>query len=300
MQDITNIRTELSERFKNALENKSEKDFYQLLYYYFDYIEKTPILHKIFWDSYNDYSQKHFEIWRIKSKTDREVDDKSAKTNKLEQFNLYAVGSWIYNRIYIPIDDYKNSPEPDREQDPVAVILMRGESYALSLNEFPKIKYTNRWSKDSIRSYSRWFKDKRNFYEPQLRKFHAILLDELQKVKESKQIQTTITEKKQIKRKIIIDDKKGIYRDDNPELNYKIKKDSKRFQIINFLIAKDKTAISEMEKEVKQEPTLIIKEIKKINELFRTQLKVSDDLVIHYPTGGYALNKDEFEIRINS
>ncbi len=96
---------------------------------------------------------------------------------------------------------------------------------------------------------------------------------------------------------IIVDGKKGIYQEDGQGGSYKIKIPSKRMELIKLVGFKNKIIISEIEKELNQKQTLIIKEINKINEIFRTKLSVVDDLIIHIPTSGYTLNKDCFNIK---
>lgn len=172
---MSNTTDGLNIRFDVALRSISEREFYQSLYYYFDFIHKAPELKAIFEQSEREYSKKHFELWRKRPMTDEEADEASAQTTKLERFNLFAVGSLSYVRIYLPIDDYRNTDEPDSEQDPVAVMLMRGVDYAASLG---------RWSKAALNRDNTWFKDKRSLYETNLRRFHIMLLDELMKPRE--------------------------------------------------------------------------------------------------------------------
>jgi hypothetical protein len=96
---------------------------------------------------------------------------------------------------------------------------------------------------------------------------------------------------------IIIDNKIGIYAENNPESCYKIKSNSKRMKMISQLFLKDKVTLSELKKESNQPATLIMKEIKQINLNFRQKLNMAYDLIIHIPTGGYSLNKDRFDIK---
>lgn len=174
MADITDG---LNIRFKTALESKTEREFYMSLFHYFDYIYKTPKLKKIFDNSEEKYHSAFSEIWKERRKdyTQKELDEKSAQVYKLERFNLYAVGCYIEGRIYWPIDDYKNNNEPDEKQDLKAVILVKGSDYATKLKC---------WDKESIRIYKRWYEGNRNEYEVELRRFHIMFLDELNKQSE--------------------------------------------------------------------------------------------------------------------
>ncbi|MEI6296074.1 MAG: hypothetical protein WCO84_00305 [bacterium] len=103
-----------------------------------------------------------------------------------------------------------------------------------------------------------------------------------------------------LKTPIIINDKKGIYRLDKPELFYGVKNPSKRFDLIIYLSCKDKVSVSELAKETKQGQAVIMKEIKNINSIFRKKLAVVSDLIKHIETSGYSLNKDDFDIKIQT
>jgi len=96
---------------------------------------------------------------------------------------------------------------------------------------------------------------------------------------------------------INIDPNKGIYKPDNLEFCYKIKNPSKRFDLIQQLIHKDKVFIGVIEENTGQKSSLIIKEIKDINSNFRKKLYIGYDLIIHINTGGYAINRDMFNIQ---
>lgn len=96
---------------------------------------------------------------------------------------------------------------------------------------------------------------------------------------------------------IVIDDRKGIYREANQKLCYPLKSGSKRNTIVFYLLHNDKASISELEKETDQSSTLVVKEIKAINATFRKKLNLAYDLIIRFDTGGYSLNRDKFEIK---
>ncbi|MDD4804057.1 MAG: hypothetical protein PHN69_02690 [Candidatus Pacebacteria bacterium] len=172
----------LNTRLNITLQSTSERDFYMSLYYYFDYVHKTSSLIKIFDKSEKEYSKAFNDIWKEKKQyTEEELDEKSSQVVKLERFNLFAVGSTILVRIYLPIDDYKNTSEPDEKQDPVAIILIHGIDYALELGKRDKYLNLTRWNKEFLRSYRNWFEGKRNYYESIIRRFHLMFLDELSK-----------------------------------------------------------------------------------------------------------------------
>ncbi|MEK7095094.1 MAG: hypothetical protein AAB917_00355 [Patescibacteria group bacterium] len=167
----------LNTRYNICAQTTSEREFYLLLYYYFDYIIKTPELHSVFEQSEHEYHQAHGKLWSKPRLTDEEADIAEAKTIKLEKFNLFSVGAWIHGRIYLPVDDYRNTDDPDYRQDPVAVILLKGYDYTKTLQwRFPEIT-------ERLRVLNRWFEGKRDRYEKDLRQFHLMFLDELDKIK---------------------------------------------------------------------------------------------------------------------
>jgi hypothetical protein len=164
----------LNIRFDTVLQSKDDRIFYLNLYHYFDHVVKTPELNAILEQSERDYRAKHVDLWKSRPKSEEEADEASDQTMKLERFHLFCVGAFILGRIYEPIEDYKTTSESDRDQDPVAVILLRGVDYALSLKK---------WNIKNLGVYNRWFEGKRDSYESDLRRFHIMLLDELEKPK---------------------------------------------------------------------------------------------------------------------
>ncbi|HUO56069.1 MAG TPA: hypothetical protein VMU27_01390, partial [Candidatus Paceibacterota bacterium] len=165
-------------RYDGVFESSTDSLFYQNLHHYFDLIEKTPELQELWQASEKEYAEKHTNIHREKALTEEEADEKEELTLRVERFNLYATGCTIYVRVYIRIEDYKNSMEPEDKQDPYALLMIRG---------IDKIK-TKRWSRKTLTLYNRWFDGKRPFYEKELRQFHLLLLAELEKQPEKKTV----------------------------------------------------------------------------------------------------------------
>jgi hypothetical protein len=164
--------TGLNKRYDIVIQSTSDKEFYLNIHQYFDYIYKNEVLKAFIDNSQKTYAKAMYEIWGdYRPYTQEELDTNSAKVCKLEHFNLYAMQAGIYVRVYLPIEDYKTTTDTDDKQDPVVVILMRGFDYALNLNV---------WSKGELKEYKKWFEG-RGRYEPELRRIHLILLDELNK-----------------------------------------------------------------------------------------------------------------------
>ena len=174
MKDLTDG---LNTRFNIALQSTSEKEFYQSLYHYFDYIHKTPELKSIYAESEDKYRNEHIKIWEKRPMIDEEADEAERQTMKLERFNLFALGCSIDVLIHTPIDDYRNTPESDGKQDPIAVMLMKGLKYTIGLKK---------WRTENLKVYARWFDGKRNQYEVELRRFHLMFLEELAKPRNTK------------------------------------------------------------------------------------------------------------------
>lgn len=161
---------------KTALESNSDSNFYQSIYYYFDYIEKTPTLRNILTESQKEYANKHTKLWEGRPFSEKKASEAEAQTLKLERFNLYAISAGLYVRIYLPISDYRNTIEPDTEQDPVAILMLRGIKYAISLNK---------WKKETLYLYNRWFDNKRKNYEEELRNFHVEFISKIKDTKDN-------------------------------------------------------------------------------------------------------------------
>ncbi len=166
----------LNTRFEITLKSATEHEFYQNVYHYIDQIYKTPILKSILDQSEKEYGSGFSEIWKERKQySEVELDVKSSEVYKLEHFNLYAVGCGMIMRVYYPIHIYRTSKEFDAEQDPAAVILIKGIRYAQRLKK---------WSEKYLKSINHWFEGKRGEYEVELRRFQLMFLEELVKIKE--------------------------------------------------------------------------------------------------------------------
>lgn len=166
--DNIDLINSLKLRYDTALQSDSDTFFYQNLHHYYDLIEKTPRLKKMMEVSEKEYDARH-------NKTEK------VSMIKISKFNLYSHSLHIYTRVYLPIEEYKNSKEPDEEQDPVAFILLKG------IKNIPK-KWTtkaselnSRWSKKNLKTFNNWFHGKRSFYEGELRQLHLVLVSKIEK-----------------------------------------------------------------------------------------------------------------------
>lgn len=166
----------LKSRYDIVIGSKTDPEFYMNVYYYYDFLFKTPQLATIWENSAKEYAKKHGAIWPAKAQTDEEADSRSQQVYKMEHFDLHANGCGLYVRVYLPVDDYKNTSDPDSKQDPNAVALVKGIKYAERVCVRPPM----RTKKDISKSFNSWFKDMRSYYEPEFKRFHLLLLDALE------------------------------------------------------------------------------------------------------------------------
>jgi hypothetical protein len=170
---IESLRT----RYQAVLESGSDSFFYQNLHHYFDLVEKTPESSHLLEESQREYAQKHGKLWEHRRYSEEEADKRAELTFRLERFNLYACSATIYVRIYLPIEDYKNSEEPEIKQDPAAVLMIRGmDKISPQYEKESPIK----WGRKKLRVLNKWYDGKRPYYEKELRQFHLLLVGALE------------------------------------------------------------------------------------------------------------------------
>ena len=287
----THIDT-LNTLYNSVLQSPSESVFYEDTHRYIDYIVKTPTLAGIIDTSADYYSREHRKIWgKEKCATDEEADKKEEATHRLEKFSLYADDYVsLHSRIYLWLEEYKNHTEPDERPYPAAIVMLRGV-HGIG---------TELWSKKTIAMYGRQYVGKRKEYENKLRHFHTIFILELGKISREKIRPVPTDTVVSTKIRIMVSDKKGIYRADDEKKFYGIRKITKRMRLIKHLAAKDNCNITELEHLTNQTTDVTIKSIVEINRLFRQKLGLTDDLIVRRNTGGYSLNKDVFEVEISS
>jgi hypothetical protein len=115
---------------------------------------------------------------------------------------------------------------------------------------------------------------------------------------EEKNIQPEVASEGQ-KRTIIISADDGIYcNKESKKPNYAIK-GKKRTKLINALKG-GKVTGSFLADHLGQDLQTISKEVGKINELFRKNLQLQNDLIVRVETGGYKLNREKFDIQFES
>lgn len=174
-----NLKALLTTRLQAAVNSATEQRFYQNVHAYIDTIMKDDRGRQIMEDAERAYMQGHYELWGVRTEDEEVVDERARQTYKLERFNLYAdkfVG--MYVRIYLPIEDFKNSHAPLHTQDPVALVALYGHKSKL-LDEWAHGGQRSMPPKESRRKlkvYYKWFVGKRDKYTEDLKQFHADFL----------------------------------------------------------------------------------------------------------------------------
>lgn len=179
----------LNIRYEAVLQSSSDSVFYQNIHSYIDYIIKTPKLAEIVEKAGHDYRDKHSKIWETKTRYDNLGEVREERTLKLERFNLYTSGYvTLLMRIYYPLEDYKTTNEDDKDQDPVALLMLKGINNSRIKKWMKESKYeVEKWYPKNIKIYNRWYDGQRKYYEDELRKFHVEFLTEVEKLENDKE-----------------------------------------------------------------------------------------------------------------
>lgn len=188
-------------RLTAVLESSNEQRFYQNVHAYIHIIMNDEKGRSIIEKAEGEYTQKHGDIWRLRSEDDGVIDERARQTYKMERFNLFAsnfVG--LYVRIYIPIQDFVTSNEPIYRQDPIALIALYGTKSKLLdawANEGMHMRsMPPKEARKGLKIYYRWFEGKREEYTNDLKQFHADFLTEY--AKHANESQNTVTTAKPV------------------------------------------------------------------------------------------------------
>src|SRR5437868_6332759 len=123
---MKDLRTALKDRFDAVIAAPTDSIFYTNLHHYFDVVEKDPLLKQIMDASQTEYAQRHGDLWKKRRMTDDAADVVEELTIHLGRFNLYARAATIKVRICDIIEDCKHSMLPEIDEDPCAVLMLRG------------------------------------------------------------------------------------------------------------------------------------------------------------------------------
>ncbi len=96
--------------------------------------------------------------------------------------------------------------------------------------------------------------------------------------------------------KVIVDLQKGIYNEKSPTLIYEIS--GKRKNLMEYLCNIKFASLADLVAVTGQGDTLIVKELREINDHFKKCCKLKKDLITHSKTGGgYTLNRSDLDIK---
>jgi hypothetical protein len=176
---MSNIAENLNQLYKLVTEAVSDSEFYQAVHQYCELLETNETLKRIIHFDQLQYSYKHSAIWDDINRTSKQ---KKEETHRIEKFSMYCDVSSLIVHIYQPIQDYKISNGSDTEQDPAAILMLKG------IESFP-----NKDDKQQVMGlFKSWYKGKRALYEQDLRNFHGKMLNALEQ--EPKNLQTESSE----------------------------------------------------------------------------------------------------------
>jgi hypothetical protein len=280
--------------FLTALDNRSYHNVFRCVYEYFDIIHGQKDLLKII-----DVEKQEIERKKKMLDSDNALSarDKKETIRRIENESLSFGYNKINDRIYLPMKNYKESliisPKESltgralvvKEQNKNAGEYLLDLFFSSAIGDIEPIKIL--WTRFKYFCFT----DNVAVY---MEKLHSGLI--------KKKLELPVIQFKEEKRvnkiKIVIDDRKGIYQAGKEQNAYGVERDSNRMKLIKHLIAKDNCGIVELEDITHQSTNVTIKSIAKINELFRENLHLTDDLILSLKTGGYSLNKDIFDITV--
>ena len=99
---------------------------------------------------------------------------------------------------------------------------------------------------------------------------------------------------------IYIDYERGICRNHGKEyICYGVRKNSKRKQLISFLFEEKTTVhLAILARQIEQAENDVLQTIESINSLFKSVLRLNDDLIIRIPGSGFRLNTEVFNFTL--
>jgi len=161
---------EVLDKRLNAIENSpNDIECFKHIHGYINYLLTTPELKSILDTEEKDFCEK---VQFVKD---------GYKAEQANFYQAYFVAS--YMRIYLPIEHYQNSPEPDSEQDPVALLLLYGFKHPRTrswVNRYPVFSMKRERLKE-LKSYWLWFDGQRQEYVDEIKNLHLEIITALSK-----------------------------------------------------------------------------------------------------------------------
>lgn len=269
-----------------------DEDIFYIVYDYLCITEKQPKIREIIEKDRKDTEIKIKKI--IQQNDSKEVQRDLRK--RIENNSLSFCYDQIFRDVYVPRNKVQNSAillSPDeiigetkihwKEFWDTIYFILKGIARFFTDRKDLSMNITLQQiihSFASQKKYSMYFETIHTALKPQLLEIHTQNKEPLDK-----------------KISIILDNRKGIYQEDNDQKAYGIGKGTKRFKLIKFLKTKE-CKISILADYLHQENQAIMTSILDINRLFREKAEQSFDLILHNDTIGYFLNTDKFEIKM--
>jgi hypothetical protein len=293
------IIEQLNHKYNKTLETLKERrllSYLESIYGYFDIIEGNIDINEMVEDDRKKIEGRKKEIGSNLNISEKEKKD---TLNIIRKNSVSYCHNVLYEKIYVPIKEYKESYNPTSKNSQIGKAISIKE-----LNTTPGEDITDAilspifGNTEPAKSF--WTKLRYKFSMDEFALCRKTLdgavvrklLDSLNKKKESLPV------KESSKIQIIIDDKKGIYRADDENHIYSVENKSKRMKLIKHLISKDNCSVSELMDITHQDKGVVIKSVQEINKKFRENLQLTHDLIKHFQASGYSLNKDIFDIEI--
>jgi hypothetical protein len=290
----------LKTRYEAVLQSSSDSVFYQNIHSYIDYIVKTPELAEIVNKAEKEYRREHSAIWYPRTNDENELDKREERTFKLERFNLYTSGyCTLLMRIYYPLEIYKTTNEDDRDQDPCALLMLKGINNSRIRQWMKESPHElHKWNPKRIKSFNKWYEGERKYYEDELRKFQLDFLTEVGKLEDKEE--NILPEPEKIKIPLEINQRTGDFTFYDTAGNFPF--GGKEFSVINTLYnSKDFIAsylsliqsynpnIDIATKAQKDDLYLIIRDIKKRLNISSDLKTGNPDIFMNIKNRGYRL-----------
>jgi hypothetical protein len=270
----------LGQRIKAIEQSQSDADCFKHIHAYIKHLLITPQLKAILDAEEKDFYKKV----------------QFTKDNiKLENANFYqAYFVTSYVRIYLPIENYQNTHEPDSEQDPVALLLLYGFKHPRTqswVKRYPS--FYMRWHrKQQLKSYWSWFDGKRDEYVREIKNLHLEIITALSKPElKPQQVQPGIG--------LHLDLATGDFNYGNVTSSLNVK--SQPYKVLSKLIIADgktvpyleliqclKPKTQEVTKSDKQKLSTVIRNLKKVMGILSSQ-NPNDDIFYNEKQVGYRL-----------
>jgi hypothetical protein len=274
------LKTELDRQFTLIWEMPFSFSFFVAIKEYVTLVRSHAILSDILDSNHAVWQKKYTKILAIESFTDKQRIEEIHKQGMLDAGYSFLKLLHVYHAINWLIE--RKDEDKDFQWHGTRHIFLRDMQRVQDKN-------VSVMEKDYINEFWSYREDFRHY----LQQVHNSLMTALLVTTENIPKEAIAT-----KTLITIDKQKGIYKGIDFMSAYQLEHGTKRETLILSLCKKDRVGIAEIQKETGQVPSMIIKEIKNINSIFRKKLLVADDLILSIPTGGYSLNKDRFDIEL--